>query len=609
MDPVFYPSCVVNITLRFEDKLYVRSSQTDPATRQVTYSNVPLVLRAGPEAESFIDNRIPKKCSVELPGLRTAGTYNLTFDFKELPIDPRTIRSAVCDIYFGTVSADDFSTGIGTDRFSVSAMRRSVLQTVRNGHQDRERATIIGPVDTWKIDYSTGNAEVHLTGRDLRGLLLDSPLVSPNDTRTSHVLNRIDTNKNIKEIVEALLLEHNRLRDMRVMCFPDDWPNRVIPSPMGTLHVGRHRRGARGTGSSSSSGHSNMNYWDVITQYCTLVGAIPTVFGTKIYIRPARNLLSQLQAGATPEIDTPFEGGIRREVDGEIFGHRKLIYGRDINSMHIERKYNGNNKPKIVRCISVVENRERPRTRGARRDRQTRGRVLEAVWPPRTAREARLEGAKTTQVNVSGAEGHEEILNIPVPGITDYQRLLDIAQSFYVQIGQTEMEGNFETKNVTSFGGSNADPDMLKLKPGDPVELLVDGSNLFGNSPIVSALNEFAGLPLEEAVERLRPYIADADLCRVIVSTYRGNIMAVLRYFRVSNVKYDWDVATGVTINGTFQNYWTPRQDTNLGRPVQRSIEPRRSTPNTRQRSQARPQNTDNPGVSSSTTASSNRRR
>ncbi|MDA6565846.1 hypothetical protein OSK93_24435, partial [Escherichia coli] len=67
-----------------------------------------------------------------------------------------------------------------------------------------------------------------------------------------------------------------------------------------------------------------------------------------------------------PAIDTPFAGGIVREVGGEIFGQRKLVYGRDINTMHMERKYNGNNKPKIMRCISVVENRERPPARGAR---------------------------------------------------------------------------------------------------------------------------------------------------------------------------------------------------------------------------------------------------
>lgn len=589
MDPIFYPSCVVNITLKFEDKLYVREATTNPTTQEVTFSNVPMVLRAGAHAESFVDNRIPKKANIELHGYRTAGTYSLTFDYRELPIDPRTIRSAVCDVYLGTVSADDFSTGIDTDRFSVSALRRSVLQTSRDRH--RENTIIIGPVDTWKVDYQNGAAEVHITGRDLRGLLLDSPLVSPNDTRNSHVLNRIDTNQSIADIVRQLLHEHNRLRDMEVVCYSDEWPTRRIPSPMGVLHVPRHRRGARGQGSASSPGHSNMNYWDLITQYCSLVGAIPTVLGTKIYIRPARNLLSQQQAGADPAIDTPFAGGIRREFDGNSFGQRKLVYGRDINTMHIERKYNGNNKPKIVRCISVVENRERPPARGARRasrasQRWTRGRVLEAVWPPRTAREARLEGAKTTQINVSGAEGHEEILNIPVPGITDYQRLLDIAQSFYVQIGQTEIEGNFETKNCTSLGGSNADPDMLRLKPGDPVELLVDGTNLYGSAPIISALNQFAGLPLEECVQQLRQYIGDPDLARVIVSTYRGQIMSVLRYFRVSSVKYDWDISSGVTINGTFQNYFTPRQDTNLGRPVHHSITPRRTPATPRHRAQ-----------------------
>ena len=92
------------------------------------------------------------------------------------------------------------------------------------------------------------------------------------------------------------------------------------------------------------------------------------------------------------------------------------------------------------------------------------------------------------------------------------------------------------------------------------LELLVDTSRLNTSSPIVTALNRTAQLPLAEAVEEVRRLLRDENLARVIVTSARGNIMGILRYYRVSGIDFEWSDES-VTIKTDIQNYWTPRWD------------------------------------------------
>jgi len=153
-------------------------------------------------------------------------------------------------------------------------------------------------------------------------------------------------------------------------------------------------------------------------------------------------------------------------------------------------------------------------------------------------------------------------MNIPVHGVRDIQQLTDIARSFYEQLGRLEMKGSISTSKLTSFGGTNADPDLLRLRVGDAVELLVDASRLEVQSPIVSTLNQTAQLPFSEAVRQVQRYLPDENLCRAIVASAQGNIMGVLRYFRVGSVDFDWS-NDSIEVKADIQNYFTPRWDHN----------------------------------------------
>ena len=557
----YYPSCVVNLTLVFESKLQINVEDSGPVPFPETQQLVT------PEtASTYILNRVPKKCSVNLQGHTQAATYKLVFDYKELPIDPRTVVACSAEIHLGTVSATDFSEGM--QRTLPNGQRRSILRTRTDDNRTIEdNLLMIGPADNWTVEYGTDGAEVHIEGRDLRGVLLDSPLTSSMDVydelhrtpngmpsrrrRRSTILSRLNTSQRIDRLVQQILQEHDVIRRLpenervRVVTYEDEWPDRKVLSPMDGANLPRGRRGANGQGANAGGTQNNLNFWDVITRFCYLVGAVPRFVGRNLEIRYAPSIF---QLTNPKNQETPFRPNIKRRLDNDEWNIRRLVYGRDIQSMKISRKYAGVNKPHAIRCVSIDNS-------SGRRGRQQ---LLQVVWPPRNVREARAEGVtgnRTAARDAVGGQESQEIRTYRVPAVRSLRQLTQIAQAFYEQIGRQEMTGEVEAARVTSFGGSNADPDMLRLRVGDPIELLVDASRMDVQSPIVSTINASSQMAFSEAVQVVAKHLnGNTALARVIVASNRGNIMGVLRYFMVSNVNYDWSYEE-VTVKADLQNY------------------------------------------------------
>lgn len=295
-----------------------------------------------------------------------------------------------------------------------------------------------------------------------------------------------------------------------------------------------------------------MSFWDAIVKFCYLVGAIPYFQGTQLFIRPSRSIFDQAQAGNALN-PAPFAGGAPRGRD-EMTGvpidpplrFRRLVYGRDILSVSFDRKMGGMARPKVVRAVGVD-------TSSADRG---QGRVIQGFWPPVTAPEA----TRRSRVAPGGEAAQEDGINVPVAGVRDPERLVDIARAIYEEIGRGELGGSCSTQNLASFGGSNADSDLLRLKPGDGIEFLTDVRALSAQSPLVSALTDHARVPFEALVTQIKERIGDENLARVIAATSRGQVQELQRFFRVSSVTYTWS-ETGVKIGFDFQNYVVARSD------------------------------------------------
>lgn len=551
----WYPSLIVNIKLRFDEALHIvpdpplsttADELANPARGTAGGQPEPLIMRRGDENTSFVLNRVPKRATVELPGYRQAGQFSFEMDFRELPIDPRTVRAAAVDIYLGSVSASDFATGM--TRMETDGTRRSVLRTV-DASGNRINPLMTGFVDEWDMSHDESGSTIAFKGRDPRGILLDTPIsVAPGAAQ--QLLSELDWSQPIDSVVMQILLYNPFFSDFIVQTNPAEWPNGQIPSPGSPDLVPRHRRGARGQragGRATPPGDSNnLNFWDLIVRACYLVGAIPYFVGTALVIRPSRSIFDQQRAGYDPNQPTPFAGGRVRDFDAvsqtELQGLsvRRLVYGRDTVKYAFNRKYGGFQRPRVVRTVSINADTTE---RGA-------GRIIEARWPAATE----PQRTRRTRVAPGGQQSQEEILNIPVAGITDPTRLEEIARSVYEEIGRGEMGGSCETVNLASFGGDNADPDLLHLRPGDGVEFLVDTRALSSRAPLVSALTNAQRSSFEDAVREIADRIGDQNLARVIVATSRGQVQELQRFFRVSTVKYDWSL-TGIKIAFDFQNY------------------------------------------------------
>lgn len=560
---VYYPSCVVNLIIRFDERFNLSPEGVK------AFSTADLLPRNGaPERNlgstlilsgqtrdnlTHVNGRIPKKASVELPAYRQAGKFNLTFDFRDLPIDPRLVRSVGVRIYMDAVSASNFAQGITGP--TQNGERASILpRTGRPSIVDPkpENLVLAGTADTWHVSHTSSGSEVTLEGRDQRAILLDSPIKPA-------MLKDVPLKANIRDVVRWIVSKHPLGEQVQITVHApvDEWPDKVLPSP--TLQGNfapaqpRVRQGADGKQAKAASGGDpkNLNFWDLITRYCTLVGAVPYFKGdNELWIRPARSLYSQQTA---EEFDrTPFANGLVREVS-EIkpLVIRRMVFGHNVEEMTFERKFNGFT-PRVIHVVSYDSSSG---ARGLKR-------LLDVYWPEKAAPTSGdqplatdTEAASVSNVAPSGKVANKDEMLISVPGINDKDRLLKIAQDIYEELGRGEMGGSVKTKSLASFGGSNDDPDLMRIRPGDAVTITVDGRELSNRAPLVSPLNRQAQSDDGQLIREITSRVGDPNLARVIVATSRNYVFELQNTFRTSNVKYDWDVKSGISVAFDFHNY------------------------------------------------------
>lgn len=548
---VYYPSVVVNLRLRFDESLQVvevpdpllQGGQAQPPSVGAGSAPVlrPLITERGAQNLTQVMNRVPKSASIELPSYRQAGTFSLEFDWRELPIDPRLMRSIGVEIHVGAVSASDFSTGMVF--VSQDGSRRSILNTqLKGGDPNEDTMALAGIVDDWSVTHDEKGSTLRLDGRDLRGIFLDSP-VNP------AVAAAIDLRQPIYKVVGDLLATHPAGQLMRIYYTRQDWPGGVVPQPADRDGLTRVRRGASGNGAQGGQGGGEEpNYWDLITAWCFLVGAIPYFRGRSLVIRAATSAFDQTKLQLDPAV-TAFRPTPRVDDDGQPFTVRRVVYGRGIRELTFERKYAGVKVP-VIEVVSLD-------TSGTQRG---PGKLLTVQWPPKDEKLARVSG-----VYPSGDVAQTDVLKIPVHGVRSVEQLTRIAQALYEEIGRGELGGSVRTKSLASYQGDNGDPDLLRVRPGDAVEILVDARALSSRAPLVSELNADKRRPFDEQVKLVQQTLAgkagggDVNLARVLVATARNAVADLLRYFRVANVRFSWSAGSGMEVAFDFQNYFVAR--------------------------------------------------
>lgn len=559
---VYYPSCVVNLELRFDEG--ASSLSPGPQSSDVSADNVqsntasapsssPALAANGNDGYTFLLGMVPKSCHVELPGFIQAGTFDFTFEYRDFPLDPRVLRAAAVSVHMDTVTATNFANGLAQTLSPTqpTGTRTSVLVPTQ------DNLVLYGTVDNHDVEFTDSGATVRLSGRDLRGILLDSK-ASP------ETIKKIDLTKTLDVVIDQIINTlwpmggNGKVKNKIKIVFPPElWSGAGIPIPVpGAIEMlPRQMKDAAGQKprNTTQGEAAKTSFWDLVTTSCNGVGAIATFVGQQIRVVPAASIYDTISKSKTLNgTKTPFAKGLNRDLkppfvaQAETLTYRCMVFGKDIQRFHIERKLGGVKVPAVkVYSIDTAK-------KGA-------AMIVSAISPAQSK-----SAALNTSTSPGGQVQQTDIIPVRAPNnITDVKALQTLADSIRQTIGRQEIGGSCSTKNLASFGGGNNDPDLLRLRPGDPVEFRVDASGLQEIPPVVSELNTQAARSEAAQIAALKRRIgANNDgLARILVKTQNGSIPGLYRVFRTANVKYEWDSEQGVKIDFDFQNYITARYD------------------------------------------------
>jgi hypothetical protein len=538
---VWAPAVVANLRLLIDPALtrVVRPGGTvvgsgDPGTTgKATF--YPLDDGGAADDLSHVVNVVPQSATVEFPSHRQVGTWSLKLAFRDLPVDPRAVRALAVRVHMGAVPLADFGRGM-LEATTPGRTRASMLNVVgEHGEDNLATLLIAGAADTWSVEHTDTGSMVAIEGRDARGILLDSPL-------PAGMLDKIDLSADIVSVVRAIVSLHPQSAKMvgNIVADPRLGRGGPIPSPGAAATRVRKVAGSKSgrTRATIPMAGQTTTFWDAITQFCYFVGAIPIWNGVQMRIAPATSLFERLTtSGEAGGPDTPFFGNVPRDAGGRTLRVRRLVYGHNLSEVRFERKLAG----VTPRAVEVVCNDTSSSTRG-------KGRLLRAFWPPK---KGSLASGETANARVSASD----VLRVPVYGVSSQEQLQVMAHALFEEQMRGEIGGTAETKDLTSFAGTGdpRDADMLRLRPGDAVQI---GTALSQhNTPLAAELVALVGNDYDAQVAEVTRRVGDDRLARLIVATTRDELSDLSPYFYVTAVRYDWGTDTGLKIAFDFRNY------------------------------------------------------
>ena len=458
-----------------------------------------------------INGIIPRKFDWGQNGVRTADTLTAELRFVDFPIDPRCVRSAAIEFYLGTVTQQDYAQGmLGITRGDVQGAgtpnASEPLNVVPDSYLDengnrRTNLRFTGWVDKWKMHWSEEEPYVELSCRDNTQLFLNQ--VHPPRLNVS-----------MKQPIDLAIATYlsNFPQFAGITIEYRGQPGDVVPQ-LDKILAGTAFRPHLGPPPAQGSG-DDVVVWDYLTDIAGSIGHVIRLDGNAIVIQRAATMLSGVASGRA---DDPYKG---RYLPSGDYPNRTFVFGKNVKELEISRDFaNKETKNVEVRCWS------------------TKGRLLVARFPTKEAR------IPTSTPGDSRADNKWTIVRIQ--GIDDARVLQRIAEDVYHGRNRNEMEVTVKTKNLASFGGGNADPDILDLKAGDAIEILVDRA---ASGAIASGEVKLSSQ--EANASYLKKIGYSDDFSRAYAKVYQD--AGFQRVFRVRELQVsgDWEDGVDFEIHG-----------------------------------------------------------
>jgi len=468
---------------------------------------------------------LPRQVEIERNGFRTADTASATIDWADVPFDPRILRAAAAEIVIGTVTDDEYQRGLAGERDPISGQLVSVVRQAPGMPLPTTTTRFVGWVDAWDVTFDETHETVKIELRDFTSLFLDTPLDSTYPLRLD-----LPLDEGIREmishypVVADLVVKYQSLRDG--VATPAPTPARSLPPQQ------RSRSGTQAT--RGRTGDQRTNLWDVITDITVQNGLIPVVRGYEVHL-----------------IDP-------RVVYGNQTAVRRMVYGRNLTKLEFARKLGGTKVPTIeVRAYDPTIGR----TRWARAPTRP-GEPSSGVFgvrggnPPRPLR--------ANEITPGGRRLDDRIQTVILKNTTDPTQLARAASSLFQQIGRQEIEGNFETADVSSWDLAAGQPlpldlaDLLQIEAGDSVELLVQPRDPGEPDQVSITAGEWTAA---ERSARTSYLVARGMPQRVAAQFAALQDVVASTLFRITSANLSYTVDDGLKIRGEFINYIEIRED------------------------------------------------
>lgn len=392
-----------------------------------------------------IEGIVPRGFKWSQNGVRTADTLGLEVPFLSCPIDPRTCRSVAVEFFLGTVTAGQAAlqnmgaSGPGTGSFDLGAESVDLLPDTYTDDQGRPRTNVRfrGWVDAWSVEWGRDDEPViHLECTDNTALLINMP--APSKAVVSKDLP-------LDQAIAKYLTFSPSFAGLSVEYRP---ANETPPTLKDVLHKSAFRPGMGppvARMGSPSTAAEKISVWDYLTDICRSVGHSIFVDDTAVVIQRVRTLTS---ANVQGRLDDPYQG--RTLPDGTQMPVRRLIYGRNVKEMRLKRNFT----------------KHAPANVSVRAYNPEKKQVLVERFPLTADKQVYALPGDTTpdqkwlEFNLGG-------------GVVDAATMRRFAQEIYEHLGRQEIAWEMKTDNFASFGGGNTDPDLLDMRAGDPLEILV----------------------------------------------------------------------------------------------------------------------------------------
>jgi len=503
-----------------------------------------------PDGLSRIIDVQPIKSTRRVNTYRKADELDLTLSWKSVPFDARIVRAILAFHYEGTTSPDGFSTG----ERELAPDNPNPTGFIVPATGDNLRW--VGTIDEISDAHGDGGDIVTMKGRDLTSLLLDTEIAPGLETRMA-------PGTTIQEVIKNLLATDDVFELIRGPFLRTENPLPQLDAArytrLAVVPKERHRENSAG-GRPFVIRHppkagGKTSYWDVISELCLAHCLRPSIEKDQLVLLEPRILYSRV-----PEITTqpgipsfPKPGGHRQAI-GETRTTRRMVYGKNIQMLRFHRKL-GRIKSPTIEVIGYNPDAERSDER----------RVI-VRYPPTT---------RTNTTDAAGKKPKENFHTVQIQGVVDKTQLRDIAKQVYEGMGRQEMGIAIQTADLASFSDNprfdpNLDPDLLDLRAGDPIEILViptdrETGKLFS----LAELNTFiskrdkvtsgTSAVRENAVQFLVEQGWDRDdanqLVKILASANLPN------EFRVISASFSFDADSGFDIQIDARNYVKVRAD------------------------------------------------